>query len=298
MGNFFYFVEGNFTRSSVNGILMIAFLDRVQNYLLKDMKTTTVIKLLGRRIGYATLQNRISTLWWPSKPFQLMDMENKIEYESLFFICFSCGQYGHVKKLCSFSYGDKEVVEVGEGSKAVNSTIGVSAEDTIEFGPWMVVEMRTHQNPKESRKPVVKIPVSVEEGSKFNAVFLGVNEKRERKDLKDDFLGIQFKKGDFLKLIENEAIKRKGAEGVRPKSAEGRVVKLGHGNLDRLQHSAVVFKDNIGSNATIPLEKYNREFKPDIVDLLETRVSGGKANEIIANLDFQYSHRVKAVGFS
>lgn len=45
-------------------------------------------------------------------------------------------------------------------------------------------------------------------------------------------------------------------------------------------------------------QKYNREFKPDIVELLETRVSGGKANEIIANLDFQYSHRVKAVGFS
>lgn len=106
----------------------------------------------------------------------------------------------------------------------MNSTIGVSAEDTIKFGPWMVVERRPHQNPKESRKPVVKIPVSVKEGSKFNAVFLGVNEKRERKDLKDDFLGIQFKKGDFLKLIENEAIKRKEAEGVRLKSAEGRVV--------------------------------------------------------------------------
>ncbi|MBA0549094.1 hypothetical protein Golob_020150, partial [Gossypium lobatum] len=44
--------------------------------------------------------------------------------------------------------------------------------------------------------------------------------------------------------------------------------------------------------------KYNREFKHDIVSLFETRVSGGKVDKIIANLGFQYSHRVEAIGLS
>ncbi|PPS19840.1 hypothetical protein GOBAR_AA00714 [Gossypium barbadense] len=41
-----------------------------------DMELTVVIKLLGRKIGYATLQNKIHSLWKPSQPFRLMDIEN------------------------------------------------------------------------------------------------------------------------------------------------------------------------------------------------------------------------------
>ncbi|KAG8474224.1 hypothetical protein CXB51_033548 [Gossypium anomalum] len=44
--------------------------------------------------------------------------------------------------------------------------------------------------------------------------------------------------------------------------------------------------------------EYNREHEPDLIGLLETRVSGVKANSIIAKLGFEYSHRVEAVGFS
>ncbi|MBA0608398.1 hypothetical protein Godav_020627, partial [Gossypium davidsonii] len=43
--------------------------------------------------------------------------------------------------------------------------------------------------------------------------------------------------------------------------------------------------------------KFNMEYKPDIVSLLKPRVSGAKANNIIAKLGFQYSHRVEAIGF-
>ncbi|MFQ6624769.1 hypothetical protein Gotur_003895 [Gossypium turneri] len=132
-----------------------------------------------------------STVSWKD----LLLRNSRIEYESLLSICFSCGQYDHVKELCSFSCSDKEVAEVGEGLKEANSIVSVLAEDTIEFVPWLVVERCPSQNPKESRKSAVKILVSVEEGSKFNVVFSGVNEKGERKDLEDDFLGIQFKKG-------------------------------------------------------------------------------------------------------
>ncbi|XP_017620776.1 uncharacterized protein LOC108464989 [Gossypium arboreum] len=44
--------------------------------------------------------------------------------------------------------------------------------------------------------------------------------------------------------------------------------------------------------------EYNREHKSDLVGLLETRVSGPKADSIISKLGFECSHRVEAVGFS
>lgn len=36
---------GDFTKSLINGIPAISFSDRVQNFLLKDMETTVVVKL-------------------------------------------------------------------------------------------------------------------------------------------------------------------------------------------------------------------------------------------------------------
>ncbi|KAH1055253.1 hypothetical protein J1N35_033318 [Gossypium stocksii] len=44
--------------------------------------------------------------------------------------------------------------------------------------------------------------------------------------------------------------------------------------------------------------KYDLEYRPDIVNLLESRVNGSKANAIIAKMGFQYSHWVETVGFS
>ncbi|MBA0785623.1 hypothetical protein Gotri_027036 [Gossypium trilobum] len=45
-------------------------------------------------------------------------------------------------------------------------------------------------------------------------------------------------------------------------------------------------------------QEYNAEHRPDIVCLVEPRVSGTKANIIIEKLGFNHSHRVEAVGFS
>ncbi|MBA0578880.1 hypothetical protein Gorai_021151, partial [Gossypium raimondii] len=65
--------DGNILQSSINGILVIDFLERLRKFLVKDMETTVVIKLLGRNISYGVLHNHISSLWRPSKPFRLMD---------------------------------------------------------------------------------------------------------------------------------------------------------------------------------------------------------------------------------
>lgn len=44
--------------------------------------------------------------------------------------------------------------------------------------------------------------------------------------------------------------------------------------------------------------EYSIEFKPEIVSLLETRISGKRADETIASLGFNYSYRIEASGFS
>ncbi|MBA0752218.1 hypothetical protein Gogos_001075 [Gossypium gossypioides] len=43
--------------------------------------------------------------------------------------------------------------------------------------------------------------------------------------------------------------------------------------------------------------EYNYEHKPDIVGLLETRVSGSKEDLVIAKLGFKFSHCVELIGF-
>ncbi|PPD86400.1 hypothetical protein GOBAR_DD16661 [Gossypium barbadense] len=70
------FDEGDIKNSYINGVPAIDFSKRINQFLVKDMTLTVVVKLLGKSIGFTTLQNRISNLWRPSKPFHLMDIEN------------------------------------------------------------------------------------------------------------------------------------------------------------------------------------------------------------------------------
>ncbi|MBA0716990.1 hypothetical protein Golax_004840, partial [Gossypium laxum] len=68
------FANGKF--SLHEGIPAIEFSDRVHKLLVKDMSTSVVLKLLGRNIDFAALQNKVYGLWRPSQPIQLMDIEN------------------------------------------------------------------------------------------------------------------------------------------------------------------------------------------------------------------------------
>ncbi|KAH1107738.1 hypothetical protein J1N35_011506 [Gossypium stocksii] len=70
-------LEGDIKKTIVNGIPAIKFSKRITQLLIKDMEHTVVIKLLGRNIGYATLQNKIHSLWQLSQPFRLMDIKNR-----------------------------------------------------------------------------------------------------------------------------------------------------------------------------------------------------------------------------
>lgn len=69
-------LEGNIHISIVNGIPTIDFSERIQKILFKEMELTIVLKLLKRNIGYGAFNNQMSSLWNPTKPFHLMDIEN------------------------------------------------------------------------------------------------------------------------------------------------------------------------------------------------------------------------------
>ncbi|XP_016690808.1 uncharacterized protein [Gossypium hirsutum] len=62
------FVEGDILRSTVNGIPTINFSDQIKDWLVKDMETNIVVKLLGRNMSYGVLHNRISNSWRPFQP--------------------------------------------------------------------------------------------------------------------------------------------------------------------------------------------------------------------------------------
>ncbi|KAK8593713.1 hypothetical protein V6N12_045788 [Hibiscus sabdariffa] len=50
--------------------------ERVQSLAEKSLDWTIVLKLLGHRIGYTTLENKIQDLWKPKRDIKLMDIEN------------------------------------------------------------------------------------------------------------------------------------------------------------------------------------------------------------------------------
>ncbi|KAK8475495.1 hypothetical protein V6N12_034356 [Hibiscus sabdariffa] len=69
-------LESDVTRSIVDGLITVDFSERIQQLAEKSFDLTIVIKLLGRRIGYTTLRNKLFELWKPKQAFRLMDTDN------------------------------------------------------------------------------------------------------------------------------------------------------------------------------------------------------------------------------
>ncbi|KAH1108509.1 hypothetical protein J1N35_012277 [Gossypium stocksii] len=72
----FDFLEGDIQRSVVNGVPSITFSDRIHQILIQGMDNTVVFKLLGHNIGFSALQNKIYSMWRPSGPIHMMDIDN------------------------------------------------------------------------------------------------------------------------------------------------------------------------------------------------------------------------------
>ncbi|KAK8495452.1 hypothetical protein V6N12_044407 [Hibiscus sabdariffa] len=69
-------LEGDVVHGYSDGIVSIDFSNRVWNLTAKNFDQTIIVKLLGRKIGYSTLCNKINEVLKPSKTFHLLDIEN------------------------------------------------------------------------------------------------------------------------------------------------------------------------------------------------------------------------------
>ncbi|KAA3460126.1 reverse transcriptase [Gossypium australe] len=81
-------------------------------------------------------------------------MKQKVEYEALPTICFSCGKYGHTKELCQLA---QTALSPGKAQSTVILTETEGNGETENFGPWMVVErksrnLRNKNIPKSDNK--------------------------------------------------------------------------------------------------------------------------------------------------
>ncbi|MBA0615800.1 hypothetical protein Godav_015910 [Gossypium davidsonii] len=115
----FALTKGDVLTEMVEGVPSITFLDRVQEYIERQMAKIIIVKLLGGEIGFNVLLNKITLLWNPKCPIQLMDLEND------FFVV---------------RFQDKN-----DYNKALIRGLWSGLERMVEkepFGPWMVVEQR------------------------------------------------------------------------------------------------------------------------------------------------------------
>ncbi|MFQ6647722.1 hypothetical protein Gotur_021454 [Gossypium turneri] len=68
--------EGDVTIEMIDRIPSITFSERVHKFIERKMATTIIVKLLGQKISFNALLNKIMMLWNSKHPFQLMDLEN------------------------------------------------------------------------------------------------------------------------------------------------------------------------------------------------------------------------------
>ncbi|KAK9017631.1 hypothetical protein V6N11_080107 [Hibiscus sabdariffa] len=60
--------------SESDGVLFTDYSERFQNLALKSMEFTLIVKVLGRRVGYNVLHDRICSIWKSSHPLKLIDL--------------------------------------------------------------------------------------------------------------------------------------------------------------------------------------------------------------------------------
>ncbi|KAK5771934.1 hypothetical protein PVK06_048190 [Gossypium arboreum] len=138
------------------------------------MSTSMVLKMLGRNIRISTLQNMLYGIWRPSKPFQLMDIENgyflaKFQNTEDYDKILSQGPwviFGHYLTVQPWTidfnpnlpYPNSVLtwirfpgeIEKGESSRRVPTTVATIGEE--EYGPWTLVERRSKRDNLEGNK--------------------------------------------------------------------------------------------------------------------------------------------------
>ncbi|KAK9045740.1 hypothetical protein V6N11_051648 [Hibiscus sabdariffa] len=69
-------LDEDFRVGITDGIPFIEFSPRVCDLRVKSFEITLVLKILGRRVGYTTLYNRLVSILKPTSNIELIDIEN------------------------------------------------------------------------------------------------------------------------------------------------------------------------------------------------------------------------------
>ncbi|MBA0823561.1 hypothetical protein Goarm_020286, partial [Gossypium armourianum] len=223
----------------------------------------------------------------------------KVEFGSLPTFCFTCGKSSHVQESCPVA-GLKLVDGVAASSSLMlirinngGSSLMESSGPNLEKSKFSHASLEENQDLENRGFKSLNINGSTgnnEQGSvvNFNPMFKGVMEP----------LGHPVK--DSLNPTKHSIVSFKDNEGLKNSKSLGKVISVeidkGIPSLKGRAHkSQMRLKRRKCFEMRIIIEKVVKlELRPDIVDLLETRVSGDKANSIIASIGFQCSHQVES----
>ncbi|KAK5812566.1 hypothetical protein PVK06_028001 [Gossypium arboreum] len=131
----------------------------------------------------------------------------RIEYEYLPTVCFSCGCYGHMKELCSSKViipgADFEGKSSGKGDQTIISApVGKESTDANDaYGPWMLVERRSRCNSRDARKISAENLRNLAGKSRFNVLdSLNETENFQGETREGDLNNSTNQAGNFISL--------------------------------------------------------------------------------------------------
>ncbi|KAH1108355.1 hypothetical protein J1N35_012123 [Gossypium stocksii] len=253
--------EEDVRKGVVDGMSSIEFSDKVYALIKESMSTTLMVKLLGRRIGYNALWNKVCSLWKPTMRFHLMDIDNvyylvkfesALDYNNVIFkghwVVF--GHYLSVQPwLAQFSTMEDFPKNVMTWARII-----------CLFG-YFYKRSILHEIGNMIGK-VIKIDIQTDKRSTGQFARFAV--QMEWMTLRSEFLAQVCWHSIFMKsdiIVWN-------------------CQDTGHPNFHRF------------------LKEYLREFDLRVVVLVETRVSRVKVDKVIKNIGMVNSHRVETCGFS
>ncbi|CAI0444957.1 unnamed protein product [Linum tenue] len=158
-----------------NGKLALTVLAEFKGRVCAPWQRMILIRLLGLRIGFATLCNWLGSLWPPTGTMEVKDpdhecflvkLENeqdyfraltngawKVKYENLPEVCFKCEKIGHNSGTCpqnKTTYSSSQENLVGLSPPASPSP---SSEDSnLGFKPWMLATRKTWRNSGDAQR--------------------------------------------------------------------------------------------------------------------------------------------------
>lgn len=68
----------------IDGVPVVTFSDSVHQFIARSMARTAIVKLIGRKLSYSSMVNRLKILWQTTHSFQVVDLEN--DYYSVKFV--------------------------------------------------------------------------------------------------------------------------------------------------------------------------------------------------------------------